>query len=129
MGSERSTFAVEPALLAKFRTISLFSSLSEDVIRAAAARSTLRRSAKGTELLSFRDQTNDVFFVIEGRIQVKNFSQGGRELIYSEIGRGDVFGEFSALDGLPRSASVVAIEDSIVARMKSADLLDLLKSD
>jgi len=129
MGSERTAVAVEPALLARFRNVSLFSSLGEDTVRAAAARSTLKHSAKGTELLSFRDQTNDVFFVLEGRIQVKNFSRSGRELIYSEIGSGDLFGEFSALDGLPRSASVVAVEDSIVARMKSADLLDLLRSD
>src|SRR4051812_1168224 len=102
---------------AMFRRIALFAHLEEDVLQAVVARSNVRRFVKENQILSVRDQTNDVFFVLDGRIQVKNYSQGGREFIYSEIASGDLFGEFSALDGLPRSASVVAIEDSIVARM------------
>ena len=93
------------------------------------ARSNIRRFVKGNQILSVRDQSNDVFFILDGRLQVKNYSQGGREFIYSEIAGGDLFGEFSALDGLPRSASVVAIEDAMVARMKSADFLALLAAN
>jgi CRP-like cAMP-binding protein len=103
--------------------------MSQELVLRAAAMSILRTYDKGREVLPFRDRTSDVFFVIEGRVQIRNFSESGREFIYSEFGKGDVFGEFSALDGLPRSASVVAIDDSTVARMKSIDLLELLRSD
>ena len=60
---------------------------------------------------------------------MKNYSEHGREFIFSEIGAGQIFGEFSAIDGLPRSASVVAMEDSVVARMKAVDFVALLRAD
>jgi CRP-like cAMP-binding protein len=129
MTLERARGATALAIAGRFRHIALFAELDEDELQAIAAHSTLRHAAKGDEILSFLDQSNDIFFVLEGRIQVKNYSHDGREFIYSEIAAGDVFGEFSALDGLPRSASVVAIEDSIVARMKSADFVALLRAN
>ena len=85
--------------------------------------------AAHSQILSVRDRSNDVFFILRGRLQIKNYSQRGREFIFSEIGAGQIFGEFAALDGLPRSASVEAMEDSVVARMKAVDFVSLLRSD
>ena len=96
---------------------------------ALSSAATVSNRARNTQILSFRDESNDVFFILEGRLQVKNYSEHGREFIFSEIGAGQIFGEFSAIDGLPRSASVVAMEDSVVARMKAADFVALLRSD
>jgi CRP-like cAMP-binding protein len=110
------------------RRIVLFDQLSDDTLRLIASRSTLHRWPAGRQILSARDESNDVFFILEGRLQVKNYSHQGREFIYSEIGTGQLFGEFAALDGLPRSAAVEAMEDSVVARMKAADFIALLKA-
>ena len=118
-----------PAVLAQFRRIGLFEQLSDDALLRVVARSTISNRARNTQILSFRDESNDVFFILEGRLQVKNYSEHGREFIFSEIGAGQIFGEFSAIDGLPRSASVVAMEDSVVARMKAVDFVTLLRSD
>ncbi len=118
-----------PALLAQFRRIGLFVELDDESLMRVVARCSVSNRARNTQILSFRDESNDVFFILDGRIQVKNYSEHGREFIFSEIGAGQIFGEFSALDGLPRSASVVAMEDSVVARMKAADFVALLRSD
>lgn len=118
-----------PALLAQFRRIGLFQDLSDDVLRRVVALCVVQSRSRNTQILSVRDESNDVFFILEGRLQVKNYSEHGREFIFSEIGAGQIFGEFSALDGLPRSASVVAMEDTVVARMKAADFVALLRSD
>ena len=118
-----------PAVLAQFRRIGLFEQLTDDALRRVVERSTISNRARNTQILSFRDELNDVFFILEGRLQVKNYSEHGREFIFSEIGAGQIFGEFSAIDGLPRSASVVAMEDSVVARMKAVDFVALLRSD
>jgi len=118
-----------PAVLAQFRRVGLFEALDDEALRRVVARCTLSNRPRNTQLLSVRDESNDVFFILEGRIQVKNYSEHGREFIFSEIGAGQIFGEFSALDGLPRSASVVAMEDSVLARMKAADFVALLRSD
>lgn len=118
-----------PAVLAQFRRIGLFVELDDEALRRVVARCSMSVRPRGTQILSVRDESNDVFFILEGRLQVKNYSEHGREFIFSEIGAGQIFGEFSALDGLPRSASVVAMEDSIVARMKATDFIALLRSD
>jgi CRP-like cAMP-binding protein len=118
-----------PALLAQFRRIGLFVELDDEALKRVVARCTVSNRPRNTQILSVRDESNDVFFILEGRLQVKNYSEHGREFIFSEIGAGQIFGEFSALDGLPRSASVVAMEDSVVARMKAADFVALLRSD
>jgi CRP/FNR family cyclic AMP-dependent transcriptional regulator len=118
-----------PALLAQFRRIGLFVELDDEALQRVVARCSVSNRARNTQILSFRDESNDVFFILEGRIQVKNYSEHGREFIFSDFDAGQIFGEFSAIDGLPRSASVVAMEDSVVARMKAADFVALLRSD
>jgi len=118
-----------PADLARFRQIELFGDLDDEALARVVARCVVTGRSRNSQILSSRDESNDVFFILEGRIQVKDYSENGREFIFSEIGAGQIFGEFSALDGLPRSASVVAIEESVVARMKAADFTTLLRSD
>jgi CRP/FNR family cyclic AMP-dependent transcriptional regulator len=115
--------------LEQLRRIELFDRLAEDRLAFVAAHSAHHNYSAGSQVLSHHDKSNDVFFILSGRLQVKNYSRSGREFIYSEIGAGQLFGEFSALDGLPRSASVEAIDDSLVARMKATDFVALLKSD
>jgi CRP/FNR family cyclic AMP-dependent transcriptional regulator len=116
-------------VLEQFRKVSLLSQSSDETLCFIADHSSIRRSTRQNQILSFRDESNDVFFILEGRVQVKNYSALGREFIFSEIGAGALFGEFSAIDGLPRSASVVAMEDSLTARMKAGDFLELLRMD
>ena len=115
--------------LDQFRRIDLFDKLPDETLRLIASRAIVHSWAAHSQILSVRDQSNDVFFILRGRLQIKNYSQRGREFIFSEIGAGQIFGEFAALDGLPRSASVEAMEDSVVARMKAVDFVSLLRSD
>jgi len=118
-----------PALLAQFRRVDLFADLDDEALARVVARSSVAGRARGSQILSVRDESNDVFFILDGRIQVKNYSENGREFIFSELAAGQIFGEFSAVDGLPRSASVVTMEDSVLARMKASDFVALLQTD
>jgi CRP-like cAMP-binding protein len=65
-------------------------------------------------ILSRDSDSRDVFFVVKGRCRIVNFSPSGREVAYAVAGPGDFFGEMAAIDGLPRSASVVALEDCVL---------------
>ncbi len=57
----------------------------------------------------------DVYFVVRGAVQIVNYSQGGRKIGLARIAAGGYFGELAAIDGQPRSASVVALEDCLLA--------------
>lgn len=65
--------------------------------------------------------------MIQGAVNVVNFSASGREVAFATIEAGDCFGELAAIDGKPRSASVVAIRESLVATMTSNAFLKLLQ--
>ena len=74
-----------------------------------------------------QEQTTDVFFILSGQVRVNSYTEAGREVIYSEMSAGDMFGEFAAVDGLPRSASVVALSDCLLARIPAVKFIELLR--
>jgi CRP-like cAMP-binding protein len=78
-------------------------------------------------ILSRDSDSRDVFFVVKGRCRIVNFSPSGREVAYAVAGPGDFFGEMAAIDGLPRSATVVALEDCILGSITINAFRDLVE--
>jgi len=111
------------------RVIALFDEMSDaDLARVSESCATFTYR-KNAEILGENDRTDDVFFMLAGAVRINSISTKGRELIYSECTAGNIFGEFSAIDGLPRSASVIAISDCVVARMPAPAFFQLLHSN
>jgi CRP-like cAMP-binding protein len=77
-------------------------------------------------VLDYEDDSVDVFFVARGRLRVMIRPISGGEIILRDLRDGEYFGELAALDGQPRSAGVVAMTDSVVARMTPAVFRDTL---
>jgi CRP-like cAMP-binding protein len=71
----------------------------------------------------------EVLFVVEGAVNIVSFSPVGSELVLASAGVGATIGELAAIDGQPRSASVLALEDSLLAALPSEDFVDLLKKN
>ncbi len=69
------------------------------------------------QIIDHQSDTRDVFFVVSGRVRVVNYSVSGREITLNDMAEGAHFGELAALDGQPRSASVIALSDSLIASM------------
>ncbi|MGB0114430.1 MAG: Crp/Fnr family transcriptional regulator [Ilumatobacteraceae bacterium] len=72
------------------------------------------------------DRSHSVYACVAGRLRVFLTLPSGRELLLGVKSRGDEFGELSALDGRPRSASVAAIEPSVVAVLSAAQFIDAI---
>jgi CRP-like cAMP-binding protein len=60
-------------------------------------------------VIGYQDRSSDVFVVLEGKLRVELHSPDGKEIILADIGPGEVFGELSAIDERPRTASVSAV--------------------
>ncbi|NTX29889.1 Crp/Fnr family transcriptional regulator [Burkholderia pyrrocinia] len=52
------------------------------------------------------------YFLLSGRVQVSIFQRDGAEFILEVMGRWSMFGESPAIDGYPRIATAIAVEDS-----------------
>jgi CRP-like cAMP-binding protein len=72
-------------------------------------------------LFAAGDPGGAMFVILEGEAAVR--TDDGRTL--STVGAGDVLGELAALDGAPRSASVIAQSDLVALRLPAELLLEL----
>ena len=75
------------------------------------------RSRRGNDVVSPGDHSDQVYYLLEGRVQIRLLTQGGTEAILRDLEPGDFFGELAAIDGGPRSAWVVALSDCVLARV------------
>ena len=57
-------------------------------------------------IINLDDDSTDVYFIIWGDVRVTVFSETGKTVIIHDMKTGDHFGEFAAIDGGRRSASI-----------------------
>lgn len=71
------------------------------------------------------DEGDGLYLVASGRLSIVRELPGGEDQILGYVGRGESFGEVSVLTGNPRSATVRALRDTVLARLSRTGL-DLL---
>jgi len=103
----------------------LFAELGAAEVAALDARCLWRKVKAGEMVIEECAGDNDVSFVLSGHARVLR-GTNGREVILKDIHEGESFGELSAIDGKPRSARIVAITDSVVARMSATVFLEAI---
>jgi len=91
--------------------------------QAVASRLRLVRAPHARTLLASGAASQDVYCLTAGAARIVLHSQSGQEVSVRDLGTGEVFGELAALDGGPRSASVVANGPVEMAVMVRADFL------
>lgn len=91
-------------------------------VRELAALGTPRRYRTGAPLLYESDRGDTLFVVMEGQVRAFGTDPNEREITFGIVGPGDYFGEM-ALDGGPRSASVVTLESTVCALVSRDSLL------
>lgn len=109
------------------RDIAIFREVPESELDGLARRCQWRRFARDQQILGYGDDSRDVFFVVQGRVRAINYSIAGKEVSFRDIDAGDTFGEFAAIDGQPRSANIVALDDSLLASMSANVFWDVLR--
>jgi CRP-like cAMP-binding protein len=94
------------------------------------ARSVVRsRKPSGTLLLREGQSPDGLFVVLRGRVNLVRAVDGGRDIILSSLGPGDVFGEACAVEGVGASTTAVAAVASDIARIPADVLAAHLRRD
>ena len=97
--------------------IGLFAGLEPSQIDELGRRCAWRRYPAGQEIVGHDEPSTAVYFVVGGGVRATVYTASGKQVSFRDIGGGEFFGELGAIDGQPRSASVVALKDSLVASM------------
>lgn len=88
----------------------IFSSLAPAELEALRARGGKRIYRRGDTLFHAGDASDHVLLLLAGRVKLSYFTADGGEVVLAIRAPGDLLGEFSALDGEPRSATATAID-------------------
>lgn len=67
-----------------------------------------------------------MFLVQSGRVQIRLSDTEGAEVVLADLRSGEFFGELVLLDGKPRSADAVVIEDATLARLSRSTFVALM---
>jgi len=102
-------------------TVPLFKSLDAEERERFAEFVREKTYPKGSVILFENDPGDALFVVRSGRVKVVLLAEDGREVILSLLGAGEYFGELSLIDDQPRSAHVIAMEESTLLVLRRED--------
>jgi CRP/FNR family transcriptional regulator, cyclic AMP receptor protein len=96
------------------KRIPLFADLSETDLQALARELSRVQFKKGAAIFFEGDPGQTLYIVESGHVRIYLHCEDGQETSVNVCTSGDIFGELAVIDGLPRSASALAQEDSVV---------------
>lgn len=114
------------SLLKKLR---LFSDLPEGDIKRLASLAKLKRYPGGAVIIERGDPTRSLYVIADGRVKIRRIWENGKEVIFSILKSGDIFGEMAFLEEIPRSADVITITPSDLIELEKRDLEAIMESN
>jgi len=106
---------IEKAAL--LRRAPIFAELDDRDIEALAKLARVAVFPEGDEIIQegadFDEEADGIFVIVSGAVEVRtNADAPGGGTLLMTLGQGEFFGEMALLDGKPRSASIIASEES-----------------
>ena len=114
-----------PDKFAILKRVPVFASCTEEQLRLIADRTRLMEYKKGECVYREGDKANAFYIVSSGRLRI--FSQvNGREEVFAVLHNGDSFGEISLLTGELHSATVQALNDTLILELEKTDFDEVI---
>ena len=107
------------------RTFSIFSQLNDEELETVRGAVRLRHFARREVVCRKEDVPDGLYLLLSGRLQVIDIGEDGREVGLNLLRPGAFFGELSVIDGLPRSAHIIAQEAATVGVVPQQAARDL----
>ncbi len=108
--------------------IACLKGLSASTLTDIAANSTLQRFEKDATIIQHLAETDEIYFLVDGKVRVNTLAASGRPITYQILESGEHFGEIAAVDQLPRSKSVTADTSVTTVCVRGNDFRSLLET-
>jgi len=126
--SPPSAIGPQREIIERLSAVDIFSPLSAEEIERLAAASMRHVFAPGELVIRAGDQGASMFVVHNGRVQVQ-VSDGGPARTVAMLSEGAFFGEMALFTGEPRTANVVALEETEVLEISHAAMKHLFDTN
>jgi CRP-like cAMP-binding protein len=103
------------------RSVSIFAETPDDILAEVASLLEEIEVEAGDPVFRKGDLGSAMYVVVEGRVRIHDGDKTLRELEAR-----DIFGEMAALDPEPRSASVTALDSTLLFRLEQEALYELM---
>lgn len=108
--------------------ISIFGALSDNALEFILERAVEVSCAGKDYIFREKDPAQSIYIIESGKVAILK-EWNGRQYLLGYLETGASFGEMALMDMHPRSASVLAIEDTLVFKIGSHALLELYEHD
>jgi CRP/FNR family transcriptional regulator, cyclic AMP receptor protein len=113
-----------------FYAIPFFEGFSESKLQLISSNSVAFEYPQKCPIVLEQDRANSsVYFILQGWLKICIIDFDGQEIILNVVGRGEIFGEMSALDVCPKSADVITMTPVKLVSIPSADFVRFLKTE
>jgi CRP-like cAMP-binding protein len=109
-------------------TIPLFSDLPKNAFIQLMEQMHMRSMLPEEAIISEGDVGDSMFIISSGRVKITKTAETGAEIVLAHLGDGAFFGEMALISQAPRSASVIAEEETVLFEVSRAVLADVVKS-
>ncbi len=106
--------------------VQLFSSFSESELEALETHSVTKSIRKNTLFIDKDDESSSLYIIVSGKVKVYISDENGKEIILNTMSEGEYLGELALLTDMPRTASVMTLEDSKFIVITKAAFRDVL---
>jgi CRP-like cAMP-binding protein len=105
-----------------------FTGLDGQSLTGVAGSCRFERFEAKRQIIAYQDDSADVFFIVSGTVRVVIHSLSGKEISYRDLEGGEMFGELAAIDGEQRSASVVAVTETLLVAMPETAFREAIRT-
>src|SRR5882762_10427169 len=119
---------LEEQIADRLSAIDVFSPLSSEELRQLSTATVGHVFAPGETLIRAGDEGSSMFVVNSGKVQVQVLDRSGPRTV-AVLTEGNFFGEMGLFTGEPRTASVVAIEETEVLEIGHAAMKQILETN
>ena len=106
----------------------IFAPLSDEETDKLAHGSKSRIFAPGEPIVRMGQEGNSMFVIVRGSVRVQ-IPENGIQRTVNQLKENDFFGEMSLLTGQPRSATVVAVEETEVLQISKSALKPIFENN
>lgn len=110
----------------QLRRVNWFVDLPDELFVALAQKVRKRTLRNDETLFNKGDEGEALFIINSGRVKIVTQDSQENEVVLNQVGAGEIIGEMALLDYEPRSAGVIALEETSLMEVSRDDFLEIL---